>query len=41
MNFNFNIIGGYYNKIYEDAMFPLFSEELKEWKKKNILLQQL
>ena len=34
MDFNCNIIGGYYNKIYEDLMFPLFSEELKEWKKK-------
>ena len=34
MDFNFDIIGGYYNKIYEDLMFPLFSEELKEWKNK-------
>jgi len=34
MNFNFNIIGGYYNKIYKNVMFPLFSEELKEWSKK-------
>ena len=34
MNFNCEIIGGYYNKIYENVMFPLFSEELKEWKKK-------
>jgi hypothetical protein len=33
--FNFHkIIGGYYNKKYENLMFPLFSEQVNDWKSK-------
>ena len=32
--FNKKTLGGYYNKKYENLMFPLFSEQLNEWNNK-------
>ena len=32
--FNKNYPGGWYNKKYENTMFPLFSEQINEWKNK-------